>query len=66
MSDRDKLVLSVKDVADRLSLSTSEVYRMIQRGALPAIRYPDTKGTFIRASDLSQWVRGLARAEAEK
>lgn len=66
MTDRDKLVLGVKEVAERLSLSTSEVYRMIQRGVLPAVRYPDMKGTFVRATDLTAWVRALAKAEAEK
>lgn len=36
--DENKLVVSAGEAADLLDLSRSTVYRMIQRGALPALR----------------------------
>jgi excisionase family DNA binding protein len=66
VTDRDKLLLKPEEAAERLSLSRSEVYKMIADGRLAAVRVPDVRGTFVRASDLALFVRGLIRAEAER
>ena len=66
MTDRDKLLLKPEDVADRLSLSRSEVYRLIDKGVIPAVRVEGTRQTRVRMGDLAAWVRTLARKEAEK
>lgn len=66
MTDRDKLLLKPEEAAERLSLDRTTVYRMIADGRLPAVNVPGQRGTFVRVADLSTFVRGLIRAEAEK
>lgn len=66
MTDRDKLLLKPEEVAERLSLSRSQVYEMLATGTIPSVQIPDVRGTFVRISDLNAWVRGLIKQEAEK
>ena len=66
MTDREKLLLKPSEVAERLSTSTSTVNRMIADGRLPSVVIPDMRERRVRASDLSQWVKALAKGEAEK
>lgn len=65
MTDRDRLLLRPDEVADRLGFSRDVVYRMMREGNLPTVTVPDVRGTFIRVSDLNQWVKGLVKQSAE-
>lgn len=66
MTDRDKLLLKPDEVAERLSISRTQVYELLNRGTIPSVQVPDVRGTFVRISDLNAWVRGLIKQEAER
>jgi excisionase family DNA binding protein len=65
MTDRDKLLFKPAEVADRLSTSLSTVNKMLNDGRLPYVILPDTRERRIRAIDLNQWVKALAKQSAE-
>lgn len=66
MTDREKVLLTVDEAAERLSLSRTMTYDLVRSGRLPAVKIEDTNQTRIRVSDLNAWVRSLVRAEAER
>ncbi len=54
VSERQHALLTVREVADAMRVSTMTVYRLIRSGALPAIRVG--KHFRIRATDLDQYL----------
>lgn len=65
MTDRDKLLLTPGEVAQRLSITDTQVYRLIRSGTLPAVILPDMTQIRVPASDLAAWIRGLPRKAAD-
>lgn len=64
MSDRDKILLTVPEVAHRLSMSETEVYRLIRCGVIPVVAVPDKREKYVRAADLNEWVGSLPKVIA--
>jgi excisionase family DNA binding protein len=58
-------LLSVRQVAEWLGVSEKQVRRLIDRGAIPAVRLGD-KGSAIRVDpdELEQWLYGSQEAVA--
>jgi len=54
VSERQHELLTVREIADAMRVSTMTVYRLIRAGALPAIRVG--KHFRIRARDLDQYL----------
>jgi excisionase family DNA binding protein len=54
VGDRQHELLTVREIADAMRVSTMTVYRLIRAGALPAIRVG--KHFRIRARDLDQYL----------
>ena len=54
MGEREHALLTVREVADSMRVSTMTVYRLIRGGALPAIRVG--KHFRIRARDLDEYL----------
>lgn len=59
------MLLKPEEVARRLAITDTQVYRLIKAGSIPAIILPDMKQYRIAASDLSTWVRSLPRKVVE-
>jgi excisionase family DNA binding protein len=55
VSERQHELLTVREVADAMRVSTMTVYRLIRAGALPAIRVG--KHFRIRARDLDEYLK---------
>ena len=53
-------LLTVRQVAERLGLSTYSVYRRVERDEIPAVRLGSTKKAPIRVPEdwLEQWLTG--------
>ena len=54
-------LLRVPQVAERLTTSARQVWRLLATGALPAVRV-GARGTRIKASDLDKYVASLRSA----
>ena len=53
----ERLLLRVPEVAERLTMSRSKVYQLIQSGALPSVRIDHSRR--VRARDLEAFVAAL-------
>lgn len=53
-------LLKVQDVADMLDVGVSTVYRWVEEGIIPHVKFPGRAVRF-RPSDLEGWVEGLTR-----
>jgi excisionase family DNA binding protein len=56
------LYLTVKDAADRLSLSVQTIYVAAQRGELPSVRPGRSRAVRIEAAALYEWAERAAGA----
>lgn len=59
MAEREKALLTVEEVAQRLGVKRDHVYTWVRTGWLPAVEVPDVRGWRVRVSDLNAWMRGL-------
>lgn len=57
-----KLLLTVREAADCLSLSRSKVYELIASGALPSVRVDGARR--IKADQLQEYVASLSEEAA--
>lgn len=55
-----KLLLTVTEAAERLSLGRSKTYELVQAGILPSVRIDGSRR--IRVDDLLAFVAGLSEA----
>lgn len=53
----ERLLLRIPEVADRLTMSRSKVYELIQSGALPSVRIDRSRR--VRVRDLEAFVGSL-------
>ena len=63
MAERDKLLLRPEEAAARLSLSRSEMYRLMARGTIPYVVLEDTNQRRIVVADLNKWVARQVKAQ---
>ena len=53
----ERLLLRIPEVAERLTMSRSKVYQLIQSGVLPSVRIDHSRR--VRARDLEAFVAAL-------
>lgn len=53
----ERLLLRIPEVAERLTMSRSKVYQLIQSGVLPSVRIDHSRR--VRMRDLEAFVAGL-------
>jgi excisionase family DNA binding protein len=54
MSTTETRLLGVRETADRLSVSIVTVYRLVERGALPCVRFTPTSRLRFHVEDVER------------
>jgi excisionase family DNA binding protein len=61
---RDHRMMTVKEVADYLQIATSTVYRLTERGALPALKVGN--GWRFNSKTIDQWRFSIEKASTHR
>jgi hypothetical protein len=61
-----KLLLKPEEVADALSISTAQVYKLIKAKTLSSVVIPDMNQTRVRVDELIAFVKNLSRKCVEQ